>query len=52
MVAAVEAVEAAAVAVVVAEEALPQPLALLRMAMEDQMGVSRAIPPLSLMETD
>ena len=45
--------EAAAEEAVVAEaEGLPQLLALLHMAMEDQMGASRAIPLLSSMEID
>ena len=45
-----EAVEAVVEAVGVG--ALPQPLAPLHMAMEDQTGASRAIPPLSSKGTD
>ena len=45
-------VEAVVVVEVAAEEVHPQLLQLLLMAMEDQMAVSRAIPPLSSMETN
>ena len=38
--------------VVVVVGDLPQPLAPPRMAMEDQTGASKAIPPLFLMGTD
>ena len=48
----VVAVAEVVVVVAVAAEDLPQPLAPPRMAMEDQMGASKAIPPLSLMEID
>ena len=44
--------EEAAVEVEEVEEDLPQPLALLHMAMEDPMGASKATLPLSSMETD
>ena len=40
------------VAVAEEAEALPQPLALLHTAMEDQTGVSKGTPPLSLMGID
>ena len=42
----------AAVAVVEEAGALPQPLALLCTAMEDQMEASKGTPPLSSMEID
>ena len=51
VVAGVEGAAEVVVAVAAAED-LPQPLAPPRTAMEDQMGASKAIPPLSLMEID
>ena len=48
----VEAVAAEVVEAVEEVKGLPQLLALPRMAMEDQMGASKAILPLFLMGTD